>query len=350
MPELDNDLPADLALAVGRLAGTLAMAPEATRAAAAGRRLQVIWDTYLRDAGAGEAGPEHGVLDASLLASDDPRRDGVLLWLASHGAPPIAAAAQLAVEAVGAERRLPAGDLELLAVAVDRIPPAQDAPTMADIHSWIWSYVEALRQDSRFAEGQGEAYLLDLPGHRYQGWRSAEPSGCWAANLALASLSSIAGIPMPAGLLSRELFRLDLEAQDREDALCAAWLAGGRRDHAALFEVHHDLARGEAALTNLSRNARARDAWAMLVSLHPLTRRQFMQMLELSRSGAWLVAGQLVKAGLAATDRHGRICMSCDSSMPAQIDSNIPSAAAAQVDEALADLDRLLARGGRLSG
>jgi|GEM_PF-4316756 len=307
MYEHGKDLPANLALAVGRLAGAFEMAPDATRAAAAVRRLQVAWDTYLRDAEAGDAGPEHGVAEGSLLASHDPRRDGVLLWLASHGAPPIATAAQLAVQAVCAERRLPAVDLELLAIAVDRLPPVLDAPTMADIHTWIWSYVDALWQDPQFAEEKGETYVLACPGHRYEGWRSAEPSGCWAANLALTSRQMVSGIPLPAGLLSREIFRLDLDLQERQVALYANWRHAVEREQAAVFDVHRALAKGEAALAGLSKNARARDGWALIVAFVDVRRSQLMRILDLSRAGAWLIVGQLADSELVHVGRDGQI-------------------------------------------
>ena len=51
----------------------------------------------------------------------DPRRDGILLWLADYGAPPIAESASTLARMVGAARRVGAQDQVLLDVARDAL-------------------------------------------------------------------------------------------------------------------------------------------------------------------------------------------------------------------------------------
>lgn len=126
-------------------------------------------------------------------------------------------------------------------------------------------------------------------------------------HLALASLTNIAGFPLPAGLLSRELFRLDLDPQERRSALYVNWSRAVERELAALVDAHRALARGEAALAGLSKNARARDAWALIIGFVDVRRSQLMRMLDLSRAGAWLIVGQLAETGLVRVGRDGRI-------------------------------------------
>lgn len=338
--------PADLALAAGCLAGAWAMAPQASRAAAIARRLQAMWDVFQRDAGRGEMGPDHRALEEGVLASFDPRRGGVLLWLANHAAAPLAEAATLAARAVGAAGGLAAEDLDVLGAAVALLPPTPQDLTMAAIEGWIDTYCARLREDVRFAESAGEGYALQVPGRRYEGWRAAVPAGCWAANLALQARPSPASLSVPPGILSRALLRLDLDPQERTAALHESWMVGIRHEEAALFDVHRELGRGQGVLVGLSKNARARDAWALVVGFGQISRPQLMRMLELSRAGAWLVAGQLADAGLVRVDRGGRIA-------PASPDGETKAhtlrptiQAAGEVDTAIADIDRLLSRSG----
>lgn len=346
MENLNSAFPGDLALAAGRLAGASAMAPEATRVAAAGRRLQAVWGVFLRDAGAGEVGPEHHAHEGGLLASLDPRRDRVLLWLMNHAPPSLGEAATLAARAVGAARSLPAEDLELLAAAVNLLPPPPDVLTIAEIESWLGSYAARLREDVRFAEHSGEGYALPLPDGAYQTWRAPDPAGCWAANLALQARPLPASVPIPPGILSHALLRLDLESAERIAAMYENWMAGVRHEAAALFDVHRELARGEGVLASLSKNARARDAWALVVGFGQITRPQLMRMLGLSRAGAWFLAGQLAEAGLVQVGRDGRIAPVPRGSEMAPARLGPVTRAAGEVDTAIADIDRLLSSSG----
>jgi hypothetical protein len=307
MANSDQAFLADLALVSGRLAGAWAMAPQTTRVAAAGRHLQAVWDTFLRDAGMGDVGPDHCVHAGGVLTSLDPRRDGVLLWLMNHAPPSLGEAATLAARAVGAARSLPAEDLELLAAAVDFLPPAPDYPTITEAESWLRAYAARLREDVRFAECVGQGYTLPLRDGRYHTWRASEPADCWAANLALQTRPLLVSAPIPPGILSRELLRLDLNPAERTAALHKSWVAGIRRAEAALFDVNRELARGESVLASLSKNARARDAWALVVSFGQISRPQLMRALDLSRAGAWFVAGQLAGADLVMVDRESRL-------------------------------------------
>lgn len=334
----DETSPIDLAMAAGRFSGAAAIAPTTTRAAAAQRQLAAIWDAFRHDAGSGPVGREH-LAPTGLIDTDDPRRDGLLLWLAGHADPLLAEAATIAARAVGAVHRFDADQLDLLAAAVELMPRAPDNRSVTKVLAWLKAYLDVLRGDERFAESEAERLELSFPTGRIETVRAAAPGGCWAANLAL-QIHPVARL-IPPGTLSRVQFRLDLEAADRAEALAEYWSRGLQRGETELFFVHRELARGSAALAGLSKNARARDVWALLVGLGALSRARFARALSLSRAGAALIAQQLVEAGLARIE-HGKV-------LPAQpeFDSGRPldgrlAVAAAAVDAAMESLDKLL--------
>jgi hypothetical protein len=308
------------------------------------RRVSAIWDAYLRDAGAGDVGRNHVGSQGALLSTSDPRRDGILLWLVDHARPGLAAAAATAARTVGAERRLAKEALDHLAIAIDMLPKLPEQGSPASVERWLWSYVERLRAEPDFTEAAGEAFEIALPEARFSGYRAASPGACWAANLALQARVPATMIPVPPGIFSRILFRLDLDGDERAWGLRSAWLRGLDRAEAALFEVDRELARGAAALVGLSKNARAGEAWSFIAGFGGLTRAQLARGLSLSRGGAGLIAQQLVDADLIRIDAAGMMVRAdAPPTSAGVLDKGVADAATA-VDEALAEIDRLLVR------
>jgi hypothetical protein len=330
----------------GRLAGASAMGTKAVRDAASLRQLSAIWDAYLRDAGAGDVGREHQVMTTGLFTTVDPRRDGVLLWLIDHAAPAMAECAAVAARAVGAKQRFAPERLEALALALELMPTAPDRLSAAATFEWVWTYVGHLRAEPDFSETTGETIQIALPAARLSTYRPASPGACWAANLALAAQAPATLLTIPAGTLSRLLFRFDVESEEQERVLAADWLHALEQSDAALWEVHRDLNRGANDLARLSKNARGRDAWALIAGTGGLTRAQLRRALGLSRGGAGLVVQQLLNAGLVCSGDHGLLVRAGPQERAiAPLDDSMADAAVA-VDRAMADLDRLLARMG----
>lgn len=331
-----------LALAGGRLNGMMAMATPVVREAVEYRRLSAIWSAYRRDAGAGEVGRDHRGTSPDLLATNDGRRDGVLLWLIDHAPSTLSAAAERAARAVGARQRLDGEALELLAAAIDELPPdAHDATPHAALR-WMSGYVGRLSSNPDFAEMSGEMVDIALPRGRLSTYRTATPGACWAANLALQARPPSIALPIPPGTLSRALFRHDLDDEERATVLRSDWLRGLDDAGSGLLHIRRDLERGEISLARLSKNARARAAWLALACFETLPRGQLARMLSVSRGGAAHISQQLVDAGLARIDGHGAIAR-CDGSPRASrpLDGK-PTAAAVEVDQAMAEIDRLM--------
>ena len=341
------------------------------RKASAFASLSAAWATFRRDAGSGDAGPAHeDTIDAmSVLMTDDPRRDAVVLWLADNGAPPIIEAACILARMVGAEHRFSKGDRMLLDAARDAIarPGATSGPlsrclaieTGLDeglLHplAEIAAAVDQLRDDADFLEMAGTEARYAVPGGAIRHYVPAEPGAAWALNLAtLAERSLVAGLPPPPGLVSRGLFRSDADAEqlayDLGDGAAVAF--GAAYD---LFEqLQPDLIRGERVLAHLSRNARARDAWLVIAALRIVTRTQLSHALSLSRAGADIQAHALADAGLASLEGGGRIVWQerrPSTTTASSLGTGPLGQAGAELDEAMAQVDRLLARMGEPDG
>ena len=108
-----------LAHQFGRLDGAVHFADAPHRAMIAQASVAAAWRTFRRDAGAGDTGIAYaGAHDAaSILLTDDPRRDAVVLWLADHGTPAIAAAAATIARMVDARQRFAPGAIALIKAA-----------------------------------------------------------------------------------------------------------------------------------------------------------------------------------------------------------------------------------------
>jgi hypothetical protein len=331
-----------LALAGGRLAGAVAMAPPRTREVAALRQVSAIWEAYLCDAGPGDVGRDHIGSPGGLLVTSDPRRDGVLLWLVNNATPEFAVAAATAAKAVGAKRSLGSVALGVLAAAIDMLPAPPVDGQPAVIEQWLWTYAERLRAEAAFTESTGEAFEIITAEGRIPGYRGADAGACWAANLALQARARAMTVPLPPGTFSRNLFRLDLDAKARAIALQSQWQRGLDRAQADLFEVDRELKRGALALSGLSKNSRAGDAWSMVIGLGDLTRTHLARALGLSRGGAGLIVQQLADANLVRLNGTGKIVRADpEAGSLRPLDSGLRQATTA-VDQAMAEIDRLL--------
>lgn len=355
----------DYAHAVGQAAAAWRFASGELRRAAALAAVSAAWSIYLRDAGAGDVGPAHETeaADGQLLLSGDPRRDAVLLWLADYGAPPIAEAAATIAGMVGAARRFSADDRALLDAARDalahpastlgssgkRIAAASQSENAAlDSLRAMTASVDRLRCNADFLEGEGSEVSHLLPGGTLRRYVPAKPAGCWALNLALMSQSvQPVGAMSPPGMVSRRLFRADLEpgeiAAQLVDDAGGAW----RSAYGRILRMEQELTRGGGALSSLSRNARARDAWLLVAALSTCTRAQLARALGLSRAGADIQAHALADAGLATLAVGGVVAWTRPrEAQPAlkTLDHGPLANAVSDLDASLAEIDRLVAR------
>jgi hypothetical protein len=346
-----------LGYAFGQLAGATRFASAEIRKVAGLATVSNAWRGYRRDAGAGDVGPAHQPSgDAlSILLTDDPRRDAVVLWLAGHGVTAIAEAASIVVHMVDATRGFGAEALEVLDVAQEALTQMSAGPLtracgLADVSPdhplgplrHVASAVDALIRHPDFAEGQGHEAVLPLPYRSMRHYVAADPAGCWALNLALVARGVV---PSVTGIIPRTVFRLDLDDAERAAAfvdhasntILAAFMELGR--------IETTLGGGRDAFAGLSRNARAADAWALVAAFGPTTRTQIARALGLSRAGADLQARALAAAGLVWLEAGGRLTPTLPRTSPRHpdlLDQGPLSAAAADLDLALTEINRLL--------
>lgn len=365
----------DLALALARYghalgrwqAGWRFAAPE-LRHAVSLALLSAAWDTFRRDAGPGDVGPAHDepAGRAGVTSTDDPRRDGILLWLADHGTPPVAEAAALLVRMVGATRRFGEEEQSLLEAARDalaagvgrqgRIARAlpigenDDNALLALLHG-LAGAIDRLRSASAFAEAVGSESHLAMNGEILRRHVAPEPAGAWALDLALLAVGSpfAGGMPVP-GLVSRALFRPELEPEEIVANLVDGVATALELGCGLLHQLGPELARGQAALAHLSRHARARDAWRLVAALRSVTRIQLGRALALSRAGADIQAHTLAEAGLVSLRPGGRVDWRLQRSAECglvRLDVAPLSEAISELDTTMAEIDRLLARTAR---
>ena len=350
-----------LAYAFGQCDSAMRFSDPVHRAIGALATVADAWRAYRRDAGAGETGVAHAGTfdDDAVLLTHDPRRDAVLLWLADHASPAIAAAAATLAKIVDARRPFAPDALALLDAAQAALarPPGPGAlafvlelDTMPAEHP-LWmtrpviGAIDALLADPDFAEALGHDALLDLPGGPLPHYVAAAPSGCWALNLAM--LCGPGGsAPLLPGCVPRAAFRLDVTTEERASAIVAHWTRTAQASLERLHRIDRRYARGLAALAGRSRNARARDAWGLIVGLGTVRRIHVARALGLSRAGADIQAHALAEAGLVSLVPGGRIQPAPHRPMPVAdaLDDGPLGQARADVDASLAAIDRLLAR------
>ena len=353
------------AYALGRWQATWRFASPELRRAVSLAQISAAWDIFLRDAGPGDVGPAHEAPESStaLLTSDDPRRDGVLLWLADYGAPVIAEAAALVAHSVGASRGFGAEEQDLLDAA--RNVPAETArpgaiarllpPLRADAeHAMaplraIAATVDQLRGDPAFVESTGDQVHHLLPGGAFSHYVPAPPAAAWALNLALLARSApLAGTMACPALISRQLFRA-FEPDEIAAALVEGVTAALETGHGLFERIEPELARGREALARMSRNSRTRDAWLLVVALGGMSRAQLARALGLSRAGADIQAHALAEAELVTCSPASSIKWArhrqADTKLVRPDDAvDEPSGTFEEFDANMAEIDRLLAR------
>lgn len=308
--------------ALGRLASAIRFASPEIHLVASLATVADAWRAYRRDAGIGDVGPAHQPsIDAlSILLTDAPRRDAVVLWLAANGVPAIAVAETAVVRMVNATHVFEIDALALLNAAQDAVSqaaaggPLTSACGLADVGpdhplhglARAAAAVDLLIRAPDFAEGAGHEPLLFLPSRSIRHYVASEPAGCWDLNLVLVARGIV---PPATGLVPRTVFRLDLADVER----AAALVDHSNREALAAFtnfeRTESVLGRGRDALVGLSRNARTFEAWTLLVALGPTTRKQLTQALSLSRAGADIQARALAAAGLVVLGTGGLITL-----------------------------------------
>jgi len=357
MPSLDLT---SLGYTFGRLAGAARFASPEIRRVVSLATVAGAWRAYRRDAGVGDVGVAHQPSSdpTSILMTDDPRRDAVVLWLAANGVPAIANAATTVVRMVNATRGFGAEALVLLDAAQDALArrpadgPLTRACGLADFGpdhplqglSRATAAVDSLIITADFAEGHGHDAVLPLPSRSIRHYVAAEPAGCWALSLALVARGVA---PFVTGIVPRTAFRLDLEHVERAIAFVDHSQHVATASFKEVEHIENMLWRGCDALAGLSRNARAAEAWALVVALGPIRRTQIMRALGLSRAGADIQARALSTVGLVELDVGGLVIATLprsSSSPSASLDHAPLGAAAADLDFAMAEIDRILAR------
>lgn len=341
--------------------------PTLTRAAALAT-ISAAWDTFRRDAGAGDVGPAHETTPAAaqLLFTEDPRRDPLLLWLADHGVVAIAEAAATVARMVGARRRFGAKEHALLDATRDALASSAAAGPVEIIvarrapskHSLLEPLrvaacaVDQLRGDAGFLEAEGAEVRHTLPRGTLSRYVAPEPAGCWALNLALlARAATPLAAPPAAGLVSRALFRSEFDPEEIAARLVEDASAAWNGVYERLLRLEPELSRGRDVLAHFSRNARIRDAGLLVAALGACTRTQLARALGLSRAGADIQARALAEAGLVTLAAGGQIAWARvrtkEDAAPARLEQGRLGGAVSNLDASLAEIDRLLARTAR---
>jgi hypothetical protein len=109
--------------ALGRWRAAWRFASPELRRTVALAQISAAWDVFRRDAGPDALGPAHEapVDQIGITSTEDPRRNGLLLWLADHASPAIADAARLLCRMVSATRPFRAEEQVLLQLARDTL-------------------------------------------------------------------------------------------------------------------------------------------------------------------------------------------------------------------------------------
>lgn len=178
----------------------------------------------------------------------------------------------------------------------------------------------------------------------------------WALDIAVGTLlarrrSLARALPMPALFTTERLLMAD--APDRQALALAHALEVATNAHLAAL----DTARTRAALltqrlARLRRNSRAGEAWILLAGFAPLGLDQVMDAIGISRRGTYSLSMALTETGLAERQsRQGKVLLVAIEraraiETPGPVFSGALGTAVDEFDEAMADLDRLLARTG----
>lgn len=350
--------------ALGRWQAAWRFASLELRQTVALAHISAAWDVFRRDAGPGVVGPAHypSIASVSLLSTNDPRRDSVLLWLADHGTPAISEAAGLVADMVSATKRFGAEQQNLLQVARDALEfsgsPGPIARLLPRDHAdgegplaplcVLAGAVDQLRGDPAYLEASGAEVRHRFPEGAVSHYVPAEPGATWALNLALLSRVTLRlGSPACPGLVSRQLFRT-LESDELAVALVEGDATALEAGYTLFGQIEPDLVKGDEVLAGMSRNSRARTTWRLIVALGGISRAQLARGLNLSRAGADIQAHALSKAGLVTLEPGGRIVRQShqtrDRVYQAAGGDGVSTGVFADFDASMAEIDRLLAR------
>ncbi|GAM07591.1 hypothetical conserved protein [Novosphingobium sp. MBES04] len=234
---------------------------------------------------------------------------------------------------------------------VEGLPPPQDAPLPFEALAALCS---AAANDPAFApiEPGIRSYDTGEVWVAFAGLRPITP--LWALDYALGLHLSRGGplaqaLPMP-GLVTTE--RLLTRSASVQLQLAHAVETTARAHLRAL-----DTARSRAGvlaqrLAGLRRSSRAGEAWILLVGFAPLGLDPLMDAVGVSRRGTYALRDALREVGLAeARQRRGKVLLEATedarpSNARAPAAPNALGPAVDALDEAMADIDRLLARTG----
>lgn len=156
-------------------------------------------------------------------------------------------------------------------------------------------------------------------------------------------------LPMPGLFTTERLLMAD--ASDQQALAFAHALEVATTAHLAAL----DTARTRAALltkrlAGLRRNSRAGEAWILLAGFAPLGLDQLMDAIGISRRGTYALSAALAETGLAERQsRQGKVLLIASAraiETPGSVFTGALGTAVDEFDEAMADLDRLLARTG----
>jgi len=368
---------AECALALGRLDGLLAGLAEADEAPFCLALLRAVLLTSLTQGGFADAelrfnawfaGLERAPEESALTAySAHAVIRALLAELGHHPWEPLARAAQTIATAARFGADHPSQTEEPLAgqsspqgALVKAAALAQEAVTNDDSalpFAGLARLNALLRADPLFAPLERSVRSFTLGGREVAFEQSAPRTPLWAVDLALGHLLSASGTwarPLPCpGTVTAETLQPQLWPSER--ALLAA-----RSLHVSVMRLHDMVAqaRRRAALMgeqlgHLRSSARAPQVWAFLTAFAPLGLDQIGSAFGVSRRGTYAIGDALVAAGLAQrVTIKGRVLLVAEEhrrdrpSSPAGQAPGIPSAAMAEFDAAMADIDRLLARSG----
>jgi hypothetical protein len=243
------------------------------------------------------------------------------------------------------------GALERACALVEGMPDDVNGPLPFDT---LAALCTSATHDPAFAPMEAGVRTFDT-GETWVALAGRRPiTPLWALDVAvsahLARRKSLArALPMP-GLFTTERL-LMAHAADRQKLQLAHALNVVATAHlAALDTAHARAALLTQRLAGLRRNSRAGAAWILLAGFAPLGLDQLMDAVGVRRRGTYALRDALREVGLAeARQSHGRVLLVASedarpSNIRAPAASNALGPAVDALDQAMADIDRLLAR------
>jgi len=305
------------ALALGRLAGMLALAPAPVLSQFAHRLVDAMVLHTLRSEHHAftsaryahwRAGLDTLALEAPLEARS-PRilAQAVLMALATSSFAPIAAAARAAQAAL---RAIPDGASDDERAATEGIVAAGRAlasSACARHPSDLVRLAVAAANDLHFAPRERLRTRLELGAFARVIERRADPSPVWAIDLALGEaftddLGAVRFLPFP-GALPLAGLRNDLEPEERHEVLASAIETAAQALTKLLDETLVQLRTLEDRLPKLRSTSRAPELAGLLLAVGPLSSHQIQRVLAASRLGVRDMLGKLAGAKVLRKER-----------------------------------------------